>query len=106
MKPLEVIALTSLVFLMVGCDGDLNIDQDIKSASILSVSTTECYCCPGLSIAINGDIYFVDSIPDSSALNTAIEKEVFPIDVLLKTSSYMGDCPNRELDVTHIELSE
>ncbi len=106
MKLFRAIVLGAFALVALGCDEDLDAGMELESASILSVTTIECNCCPGLSIAVGGDTIFVDSVPESPALNTALAKEEFPIDVLLKTSAYTGDCPNRDFEVDHIELSD
>lgn len=106
MRSLKTIALSLFSFIALGCYEQGDRVGLKSSSSILSVTINECYCCPGLSMVIDGEVTFVDTYPQSALVDKAIDDGVFPVEVLVETSAYTGNCPNRKFDITHIELIE
>ncbi len=100
-----ILVLTIFIF---SCKDDDYQDSmnNLEDATILSMSTEECYCCAGYHIELNDETIFVDidDFPTNEEVDAAIQTENFPIEVRMMTIPYDGDCPNETVAITEIEL--
>jgi hypothetical protein len=85
---MKTIRIIFIVFIMMACTKENN---DYKSVgTITGIDGTMCGCCGGWIIYIEDVRYLIDSMPENSSLNLAVE--TFPITVKLDWQLVNNGC--------------
>jgi hypothetical protein len=93
--------LVTLIALSLSCDRKA---EEYSSKGVITGQDMRmCACCGGWIINIEGENYLFDALPTNSSLS--LEKESFPLSVLLNWELVMGGCPSNRIRVTGIKKS-
>lgn len=93
----KTILILGAVGLMVsGCGGKDDEEVDLVSASITDFTTEECYCCPGVTLDIEGQQFLVEEFPGFQLTESDL-----PRTVVVELMDYSGTCPNKDKSVLY-----
>ncbi len=82
--------LVIILLLIVGCAKD---GQKCKYlGQIVGYDGTECSCCPGWLIKVNGDSIKIRFLPNESEIWDIDRSKRYPIDIEIDYKSFQGDC--------------
>lgn len=93
-KPIVVLGVIGLT--VSSCGGKEDAEVDLVSATITDFVTEECYCCPGVTLDIEGQQFLVEEFPDSQLTESDL-----PRTVVVELMEYSGTCPNKDKSVLY-----
>ena len=96
MNNLYKMAFYAMIVTFIGCGADNKVDDDVVSASIVDFTWEECYCCPGVTLDVDGEQLFVEDFPDFE-----LKEEDLPRSVVVELSEYSGECPNKQYSAVY-----
>lgn len=107
MKQLFILTLLSIAIFAMSCGGDSS-NKDFfcdDYGIVMSYDETECACCPGWEIVINGaDTIKVFSMPIEEELWDIVNTTGFPVEVNIEASRESGSCSDFYHDIFCVEI--
>lgn len=93
-KPIVVLGVIGLM--VSSCGGKNDAEVEVVSATITDFATEECYCCPGVTLDIEGQQFIVEEFPGFE-----LTEGDLPRTVVVELKEYSGTCPNKDKSVLY-----
>lgn len=106
MKVNAIIILTLLTIILIlnSCYKNDEPGNCNKTGEIIFYEYKECLCCPGWVIKIGNDTIKTELLPNQEIVMDEIEKNGFPISILLEYKDTTGICNLKYKKITCLEI--
>lgn len=91
-----IVVLGGIGLMVSSCGGKDDAEVGLVSATITGFATEECYCCPGVTLDIEGQQFLVEEFPDFELTESDL-----PRSVVVELMEYSGTCPNKDKSVLY-----